>query len=116
MRRRLVFGPVIVVGLAAAVALFVSVASGAGHNDAAAVKVALVGNQPYGDIGPMDQMAVALAECGRRYGYDVRKFETLTPSSYAKDVRRVAQASRSRPRSSRGSCRRAIGPAQAGRT
>lgn len=39
----------------------------------------------------MDRIAAALAQCGRRYGYSVRKFETLTPSSYAKDVRRVAQ-------------------------
>jgi basic membrane protein A and related proteins len=90
-RRRVLAIPLLVVTAAAVTGLVASVAAGSRAGSGSAVKVALIGNQPFGDKGPMDQMAAGLAQCGKENGYEVKKFESLSASSYESDIRTVAQ-------------------------
>jgi basic membrane protein A len=92
MRGRKIVGITVllsVVGLVAAVAAGMAV--GAPKRASDTVKVALIGNQPFGDKGPMDQMAAGLAQCSKQNGYQVRKFESLSAAGYQNDIRTVAQ-------------------------
>jgi basic membrane protein A len=58
---------------------------------AAANKAILIGNQPFGDRGPMDDMASALNRCQTEYGFETKKLVALSPSDYESTIRAAAQ-------------------------
>ncbi len=54
-------------------------------------KVVLIGNQRFGDKGPMDSMAAGLEQCATDFGYEVKKIESDSSSAYEEDVRGMAK-------------------------
>ena len=53
--------------------------------------VILIGNQPFGDHGPMDDMAAGLATCAQRFGFKTKQVVALSPSEYDSSIRSAAQ-------------------------
>jgi basic membrane protein A len=76
-----------------------SSSSGSGPTPAAAAsssartntKVILIGDQPFGDHGPMDDMAAGLATCASRYRLTTKKIVALSASDYNSSIRGAAQ-------------------------
>lgn len=69
--------------------------AGAGASSSSAVaankKVILIGDQPFGDSGPMDDMAAALEQCASKNGMTVKKITSLDPSGYQSSIQGAAQ-------------------------
>ena len=53
--------------------------------------VVLIGNQRFGDLGPMDDMARGLARCESEHGVTVKKLESISPGRFEEDIRAMAQ-------------------------
>lgn len=51
----------------------------------------LIGDQPFGDRGPMDDMAAGLATCASADGLTVKKVATMNASGYDSAIRGAAQ-------------------------
>jgi len=75
------------VGLAG---LMVLGASGSALAQDAPKKVMLIGNQRFGDQGPMDAFSAGLDTCASEYGFEVSKLESIDPAGYEDDIRAVA--------------------------
>ncbi|MEV6927589.1 BMP family ABC transporter substrate-binding protein [Dactylosporangium sp. NPDC051485] len=56
------------------------------------IKVALIGNQRFGDQGPMDDMAAGLKKCATDFGFETKTFESIETAAHENDVRAVAQS------------------------
>ena len=69
--------------------MVIGVASGALAQDAPK-KVMLIGNQRFGDQGPMDAFAAGLDRCASEFGFEVSKLESTDPAGYEDDIRAVA--------------------------
>jgi basic membrane protein A len=54
-------------------------------------KVALIGDQRFGDQGPMDDMAAGLKKCAADFGFETKTFESIESAAHEDDVRAVAQ-------------------------
>lgn len=54
------------------------------------MRVALVGNQRFGDQGPMDDMAKGLQRCADKFGYETKKVESIDTAGYEDDIRAIA--------------------------
>jgi len=54
-------------------------------------KIVLIGNQKFGDQGPMDAMAAGLEKCQKEFGFEVHKLESPTPAQHEEDVRAMAK-------------------------
>lgn len=59
--------------------------------DSSEVKVALIGDQRFGDQGPMDDMAAGLQRCADDFGFETKTFESIESAAHEDDVRAVAQ-------------------------
>lgn len=68
--------------------------SGTGSSAAAAAAgpVILIGTQPFGDRGPMDDMAAGLAKCASDDGLKVKKVVALNASEYDSTIQTAAQS------------------------
>jgi basic membrane protein A len=53
-------------------------------------KVVLIGNQRFGDLGPMDMMAEGLDEC-EPLGFEIKKLEAPAPEVYEENIRAMAR-------------------------
>lgn len=53
-------------------------------------KVALIGNQRFGDQGTMDDMAKGLERCAEDFGFETKTFESIEAAGHEDDVRAVA--------------------------
>ncbi len=53
--------------------------------------VVLIGNQRFGDLGPMDDLARGLARCESEHGVAVKKLESISPGRFEEDIRAMAQ-------------------------
>lgn len=53
--------------------------------------VVLIGNQRFGDLGPMDDMARGLARCESEHGLTIKKLESISPGRFEEDIRAMAQ-------------------------
>ncbi len=58
---------------------------------AADKSVVLIGNQRFGDLGPMDDMARGLDRCESEHGVAVKKLESISPGRFEEDIRAMAQ-------------------------
>jgi len=75
------------VGLAG---LMVLGASGSALAQDAPRKVMLIGNQRFGDQGPMDAFSAGLDQCASEFGFEIAKLESIDPAGYEDDIRAVA--------------------------
>lgn len=55
------------------------------------IKVALVGNQRFGDLGPMDAFARGLDRCATDFGFEVKKLESTDAGRFEEDIRAMAR-------------------------
>lgn len=55
-----------------------------------APRVALIGDQRFGDQGPMDDMAAGLEQCAEDFGFQTKTFESIEAAGHEDDVRAVA--------------------------
>ena len=69
--------------------MVIGVASGALAQDAPK-KVMLIGNQRFGDQGPMDAFSGGLDRCASEFGFEISKLESVDPAGYEDDIRAVA--------------------------
>ena len=53
-------------------------------------KVVLIGDQSFGDNGPMDAFAAGLEKCKTEFGMDITKKESLDPAGFEDDIRAFA--------------------------
>lgn len=53
-------------------------------------KVALVGNQRFGDLGPMDAFARGLDRCAADFGIEIKKLESTDAGRFEEDIRAMA--------------------------
>jgi len=53
-------------------------------------KIVLIGDQRFGDNGPMDAFAAGLEKCHTDFGYDVSKLESIDPAGFEDDIRAIA--------------------------
>jgi basic membrane protein A len=65
-------------------------AAGAALAQDAPGKVVLIGNQRFGDQGPMDSFSAGLDKCAADFGFEVSKFESIDPAGYEDDIRAIA--------------------------
>jgi len=56
-----------------------------------AKKVVLVGNQRFGDKGPMDDMAAGLDRCASELGLETKKLESESAAEHEEDLRAMAR-------------------------
>lgn len=70
--------------------LMVLGASGSALAQDAPKKVMLIGDQRFGDQGPMDAFAAGLDKCATDFGFEVSKLESIDPAGYEDDIRAVA--------------------------
>jgi basic membrane protein A and related proteins len=56
-----------------------------------AKKIVLIGNQKFGDKGPMDAMSAGLDKCAKDFGFQVHRLESPTPAQHEEDVRAMAK-------------------------
>jgi basic membrane protein A len=61
-----------------------------GAKEAKAKRVALIGNQRFGDQGPMDDMARGLERCASEFGFQTRRIESIETAAHEDDIRAVA--------------------------
>jgi basic membrane protein A len=54
-------------------------------------RVVLIGNQRFGDLGPMDDFARGLDQCAEIQGYSIKKLESISPDRFEEDIRAMAQ-------------------------
>ena len=54
-------------------------------------RVVLIGNQRFGDGGPMDAMARGLDKCKNDFGFQTKKLESPTPAEHEESVRAMAR-------------------------
>lgn len=64
---------------------------GGSASSAGPTKVALIGDQRFGDQGPMDDMAAGLKKCAADFGYQTKTFESIESAAHEDDIRAVAQ-------------------------
>jgi basic membrane protein A len=57
----------------------------------AAMKVVVIGNQRFGDLGPMDAFAAGLDVCESEYGVEIKKLESTDPGRFEEDIRAMAK-------------------------
>jgi len=60
-------------------------------SDDPVIKVVLIGNQRFGDNGPMDSMAHGLERSAKDFGFEVKKIESDTSAKYEEDIRGMAK-------------------------
>jgi basic membrane protein A len=65
--------------------------TGGGNASSGTTKVALIGDQRFGDQGPMDDMAAGLERCAADFGFETKTFESIEAAAHEDDVRAVAQ-------------------------
>ena len=70
--------------------LMVLGATGSALAQDAPKKVMLIGDQRFGDQGPMDAFAAGLDKCATDFGFEVSKLESIDPAGYEDDIRAVA--------------------------
>jgi basic membrane protein A len=56
------------------------------------LKVVIIGNQRFGDLGPMDQMATGLDKCATDFGIEIKKLESTDAGRFEEDIRGMASA------------------------
>lgn len=71
-------------------ATMVLAATGSALAQDAPKKVMLIGNQRFGDQGPMDAFSAGLDQCASEFGFEVSKLESVDPAGYEDDIRAVA--------------------------
>src|SRR2546423_15562742 len=54
-------------------------------------KIVLIGNQKFGDQGPMDAMSGGLDKCAKDFGFTIHRLESPTPAQHEEDVRAMAK-------------------------
>lgn len=64
--------------------------SGGEASSGESMRVALIGNQRFGDQGPMDDMARGLERCADDFGFETRRIESVDTAGYEEDIRAVA--------------------------
>jgi basic membrane protein A and related proteins len=65
-------------------------ATGAALAQDAPGKLVLIGNQRFGDQGPMDAFAAALDRCASEFGFEVSKLESIDAAGFEDDIRAIA--------------------------
>ena len=65
-------------------------ATGAALAQDAPGKLVLIGNQRFGDQGPMDAFAAGLDKCASEFGFEVSKLESIDPAGFEDDIRAIA--------------------------
>lgn len=55
------------------------------------MKIVLIGNQRFGDQGPMDDMAFGLDQCAEQYGFEIKTLESESAAEHEEDVRAMAR-------------------------
>ncbi|MEL7589774.1 MAG: BMP family ABC transporter substrate-binding protein [Anaerolineaceae bacterium] len=55
------------------------------------LRVLLIGNSRFGDLGPMDDYARGLDQCAQKYGYEIKKLESVQPERNEEDVRAMVK-------------------------
>ena len=75
----------------AAAAMAALIASPVGMAFADDKSVVLIGNQRFGDLGPMDDMARGLDRCESEHGISIKKLESISPGRFEEDIRAMAQ-------------------------
>lgn len=70
--------------------LMVLGATGSALAQDAPKKVMLIGNQRFGDQGPMDAFSAGLDKCAADFGFEISKLESIDPAGYEDDIRAVA--------------------------
>jgi basic membrane protein A len=70
--------------------LMVLGAAGSALAQDAPKKVMLIGNQRFGDQGPMDAFSAGLDKCAADFGFEISKLESIDPAGYEDDIRAVA--------------------------
>lgn len=61
------------------------------ETEAPAFKVAFIGNQRFGDNGPMDDMAVGADQAAADFGIEVKKIESIDAARFEDDIRAMAK-------------------------
>ncbi|MBC8254111.1 MAG: BMP family ABC transporter substrate-binding protein [Ardenticatenia bacterium] len=59
--------------------------------EAEAKQIVLIGNQRFGDKGPMDDMAAGLDQCAADYGFEIKKLESESAAEHEEDIRAMAR-------------------------
>lgn len=54
-------------------------------------RVVLIGNQRFGDLGPMDDLARGLDRCAEEQGFTIKKLESVSPDRFEEDIRAMSQ-------------------------
>jgi basic membrane protein A len=54
-------------------------------------RVVLIGNSRFGDLGPMDDYARGLDQCQSRFGFEIKKLESIAPERNEEDVRAMVK-------------------------
>jgi len=54
-------------------------------------KIVLIGNQRFGDQGPMDDMAAGLDQCAADYGFEIKKVQSDSAAEHEGDIRVMAR-------------------------
>lgn len=54
------------------------------------IRIALVGNQRFGDLGPMDAFARGLDRCAADFGFEIKKLESTDAGRFEEDIRAMA--------------------------
>ena len=70
--------------------LMVLGATGSALAQDAPKKVMLIGDQRFGDQGPMDAFSAGLDKCASEFGFEISKLESIDPAGYEDDIRAVA--------------------------
>jgi basic membrane protein A and related proteins len=75
----------------AATAAATEAAATAAPTEAAKLKVAFIGNQRFGDNGPMDDMAKGADQAAADFGVEVKKVESIDAARFEDDIRAMAK-------------------------
>ena len=65
-------------------------AAGAALAQDAPGTLVLIGNQRFGDQGPMDAFSAGLDRCASEFGFETSKLESIDPAGYEDDIRAIA--------------------------
>lgn len=86
MSKRLTILVLLLVGMALLV-----FAGGVEEVDDGTIRVALIGNQRFGDGGPMDNMAAGLERAAELYDVEIKTLESISAGAHEEDVRAMAR-------------------------
>ena len=63
----------------------------AAETDTENLRIVLIGNQRFGDLGPMDDLAKGLDQCAEDFGVEIKKLESESPERFEEDIRAMAK-------------------------